>query len=120
MVAPRLDLRHKNVVPAEMTDRELFENMPMGDIWPDCDLAKTYFYARQNRHLVIPDTWLPTIRAFDAELRARVSRLNYKRTARASCRNLVSSRAAKVNIRPDLREQYNNMLATDLAERMGP
>ena len=74
----RTDLRHKNYVPSTKSDRELFEEMPLGDIWSDANLARTYFYARDNKRLIIPESWLPTIENFDEELRARAPCQDFK------------------------------------------
>ena len=53
MLHQRKDLRHKNFVDPGKTDRELFADLELGDCWSDANLAKTYFYARENRHLHI-------------------------------------------------------------------
>ena len=74
MVHERKHLRHKNFVDPGRTDREMFDDLGMGDVWADANLAKVYFYARQNKHLVIPDSWLASIEKFDKELDDRVPR----------------------------------------------
>ncbi|OLQ15069.1 hypothetical protein AK812_SmicGene683 [Symbiodinium microadriaticum] len=66
-------LRHKNFVDPAKSDREIFSDMELGDVWADANLAKVYFYARQNRWLVIPDSWVETIEKFDRELDARAA-----------------------------------------------
>ena len=65
-------LRHKNFVDPAKSDREIFSDMELGDVWADANLAKVYFYARRNKWLVIPDSWVETIEKFDRELDARV------------------------------------------------
>ena len=74
MLHDRRHLRHKNSVDPGKTDREIFEDMGLGDVWSDANLATVYFYARQNKWLVIPDSWLATIEKFDKELDGRVPR----------------------------------------------
>ena len=74
---PRPDLRNKNEVRPGLSDRELFETMDLGDIWEDARLSRTYFYARNNRHLEIPDSWKSTIENFDRELSARALCLHF-------------------------------------------
>ena len=74
MVHERRHLRHKNFVDPAKTDREIFSNLELGDVWADAHLAKVYFYARQNKHLAIPDSWVATIEQFDKELDDRVPR----------------------------------------------
>ena len=73
----RRELRNKTVVQPGRSDRELFEQMPLGDVWSDANLAEIYFYARSNPHLVIPDSWTSTIATFDRELDTRVPVLHY-------------------------------------------
>ena len=72
----RRDLRHKVLTDPAKSDRELFDSLPMADIWADTNLPRTYSYARASKHLVIPSSWQTTIARFDADLRAMVSRLN--------------------------------------------
>ena len=72
MTHQRRDLRRKNYVDPDCSDRELFESLDMGDVWIDANLAKTYFYLRENTHLEIPESWKMTIANFDMELFAAV------------------------------------------------
>ena len=74
MVHQRRPLRHKNCVDLSKSDREIFSDMGLGDVWADANLANVYFYARQNKWLVIPDSWVATIEEFDKELDARAPR----------------------------------------------
>ena len=69
----RRDLRNKNQVSPKLTDKEVFEAMELKDVWADANLARTYFYARENSRLQIPTSWISTIAKFDEELRARVT-----------------------------------------------
>ena len=107
----RRDLRNKNVVEPGLSDRELFERMPLGDVWSDANIADVYFYARSNPHLEIPDTWRSTIAIFDQELDTRVPVLHYCMTSTIAC--LVHDRLcapAQVNACPELREEYMDLL----------
>ena len=72
----RRDLRHKNAVDTSKSDRELFDALPLGDLWSDCNMVNTYWYARENRRLVIPDSWQCSIDNFERELRKTVPGLN--------------------------------------------
>ena len=65
-------LRNKEVVNNLLSDQEIFARMPLGDCWEDASVASVYFYLRNGKHLVIPDTWMNTIEAFDAALNERV------------------------------------------------
>ena len=68
MTRQRRDLRHKNFVDPDSSDRELFESLDLGDLWIDAKLADTYLYVRENRHVEIPESWRMTIANFDMEL----------------------------------------------------
>ena len=76
MLHQRKDLRHKNFVDPGKTDRELFADLELGDCWSDANLAKTYFYARENRHLHIPESWTQTMADFDSALSSRALHLH--------------------------------------------
>lgn len=67
---PQPTLRQKRAVPADSTDVDVFRSMSVGDLWVDADLPKVYRYLRQNKSLVIPDTWHEAIREFDMALDA--------------------------------------------------
>ena len=71
----RLCLRAKNSINPVLTDRELFQSMPLGDAWEDASVASVYFYLRKGRFLVIPDSWQATIDDFDRDLQERVASL---------------------------------------------
>ena len=64
------DLRGKPDLPQRQTDRELFENTPLGDCWWDADLPQVFFYLMENKHLKIPESWHSTMMAFKEELKA--------------------------------------------------
>ena len=53
-----------------MTDKELFEALPLGDKWDEAHLLDVFFYLLQSRSLAIPDTWAPVMMKFKAELEA--------------------------------------------------
>ena len=64
--------RRKPVIPADRTDRELFMALPLKDTWDDADLYSCfkYFWTSSSTH--VPDSWLPTMVAFEAEFRSAV------------------------------------------------
>ena len=68
----KLCLRAKNQVDPLLTDRQVFEAMPLGDVWEDATLASTYFYLRRGKYLVIPDSWQAAVAEFDRALDERV------------------------------------------------
>ena len=61
-------LRQKAPVDTSKTDRELFEELSLGDRWCDAGLVELFFYLLQSRTLEIPDSWVPTMQSFKAEL----------------------------------------------------
>ena len=71
----RRDLRHKAAVDPAKSDRELFLALPLGDVWDDANMARTYFYARSNKRLKIPPAWEEAFDQFDHELRTKASKL---------------------------------------------
>ncbi len=64
---PRPTMRHKVKVNPRTTDLELFQSLPLHDLWDDAKLVQVYQYLR-NGSSMIPDTWESAIRTFDAEL----------------------------------------------------
>ena len=64
---PRPTMRHKVKVPPRATDLELFESLPLHDLWDDAKLVQVYQYLR-NGISTIPNTWESAISMFDAEL----------------------------------------------------
>lgn len=63
-------MRHRGEVDTSLTDKELFEQVPLGDPWIDGCLYEVWNYLYQNRHLAIPASWVQTMRDFDQELTA--------------------------------------------------
>ena len=62
-------LRQKADYSHYASDLKLFQQMAMGDTWPEADLRATYVYLWKNRNLVLPPEWVPTMTAFTKELR---------------------------------------------------
>ena len=65
---PPADLRYKQPVDLSLSDRKLWQEMPVGDIWLDAQLPKVWSYLLSNRHLKVPDSWYQAIQAFDKEV----------------------------------------------------
>ena len=64
---PQPTMRHKVKVNPRATDLELFQNLPLHDVWEDAQLVMVYRYLR-NGHVKIPKTWESTICELDADL----------------------------------------------------
>ena len=72
--APPADMRHKHTVDFQKkTDKDLWQELPMGDVWLDGQLPAVWFYLMGNRHLCIPDSWAGAIAEFDSQLFALVA-----------------------------------------------
>ncbi|CAE7265976.1 unnamed protein product, partial [Symbiodinium necroappetens] len=65
---PRLSLRQKVHLPVEMTDRELFSGLSLGDTWGDAELVQVWEYLYCNKHLVVPEAWKSTMAALNTQL----------------------------------------------------
>lgn len=68
--APVADLRGKKKQSMDLTDRELFAEAPLGDVWWDASLPSVWSYLWGNRKLSIPDSWHDTMEQFHTELMA--------------------------------------------------
>ena len=69
------NLRHKFPVDLNESDKDIWKNMPIGDIWLDGELHHVWFYLMGNKQLCIPDSWYWTVMQFDHELSALEARL---------------------------------------------
>lgn len=67
---PVADLRGKVFLTPGRTDRELFENEPLGDLWWDAKMPWVFEYLYHNRKLNIPESWEATMETFRKELLA--------------------------------------------------
>ena len=63
-----LHLRHRVPIDHTLTDRQLFDRLELGDPWIDAGMHHVFKYLYKCPHVVIPDSWVPTMRRFDAEL----------------------------------------------------
>ena len=61
-------MRHKETVDLTLTDRQLFARMKIGDPWIDANMHHVFKYLYHCPKVRIPDSWLPEMRRFDAEL----------------------------------------------------
>ena len=65
---PQPRLRQKKWVDLDLTDREIFCSLPLGDVWKDANLVECYRYFRNSRHACIPEGWQAVIDNLDREL----------------------------------------------------
>ena len=107
----RRELRRKNEVDPQQSDRELFQLQPLGDIWVDADLAAVYWYARANKHLTIPESWQHAIDDFEKQLHAKASCLHFDLQPCLPALILLKLYfVAQVNPCECLRKQYNDLV----------
>ena len=61
-------VRTKYDANVKMSDRELFESLPLKDPWLDADMVTVFCYMMDHPKTVIPDSWLRTMQSFRQEL----------------------------------------------------
>ena len=61
-------MRQKVLINTTATDRELFQNLPLGDVWSDGEVIQVWAYLYRNSRLKIPDSWQETLSNFNREL----------------------------------------------------
>lgn len=63
-------LRQKQEIDTSKTDREIFRDLKLGDLWQDADLVSCYRYLRKSKRFssAIPSSWENVFMDFDAEL----------------------------------------------------
>ena len=66
---PMACLRQKADLPLT-SELHLFNNLPIGDTWPDAGLKECYLYLWAYKKVTIPDEWASTMIQFTKDLRA--------------------------------------------------
>ena len=54
---PQPTLRQKVDLDVQLTDRQLFASLELGDVWADAKLPAVYWYLRNLNSLSVPDSW---------------------------------------------------------------
>ena len=65
---PQPTLRQKVELDLRRTDRELFSEIPVSDVWADAELPRVYWYLRTLKCLRIPPSWEAQFQELDKEL----------------------------------------------------
>jgi len=65
---PEPHLRQKKEVNLNLSDKEIFQSMPLGDVWQDANLIEVYRYLRKFKKNVVPQSWESVFDDLDAEL----------------------------------------------------
>ena len=65
---PQPRLRQKLEVNLDLSDREIFDQMKVGDLWHDADLVGAYRYFRLTNKSRVPNTWQKSLEQLDSEL----------------------------------------------------
>lgn len=68
-------VRHKFPVNLKKTDRELFDQLPVGDCWIDARMPEVWSYIFNSKYVCIPETWKTTMDKFNFELQNIVASL---------------------------------------------
>lgn len=61
-------LRQKARVDYNLTDREMFASLDLGDVWEDAGLPSAYAYIRRHPRLKIPTSWAAAFEQLDRAL----------------------------------------------------
>ena len=61
-------LRQKRPVDVNMSDREIFASLPIGDTWPDAELLSVYQYLRKSTKTHVPESWHEVFTQLDSQL----------------------------------------------------
>ena len=64
--------RTKVAVNAKLSDKELFQGMPLGDTWDESHITAVFFYLFNASTTDIPDSWYECMYKFADELRNHV------------------------------------------------
>lgn len=67
-------LRHKRPVNLKMSDKDLFQSLPVGDLWLDGCMHQVWFYIYACKHVHIPDSWVVVMEEFNKEVEQTVAR----------------------------------------------
>ena len=65
---PEPRLRQKKEVSLNLSDKEIFQSMPLGDVWQDANLIEVYRYLRKFKKNVVPQSWESVFDDLNAEL----------------------------------------------------
>ena len=69
-------MRHRLKIDPTKTDRELFESLPLGDVWIDGKMHLVWKYMYTSKHVSIPASWENAMKIFDDELTKRAAQLH--------------------------------------------
>ena len=62
----------KHIQLPEKTDKEIFAEMPCGDVWHDANLISVFMYLYNLKTTCVPSTWHACMAAFKDELQGKV------------------------------------------------
>ena len=65
---PEPHLRQKRTIDLSRTDKELFQEMELGDLWQDAQLVECYRYLRSKKGYAVPLSWQAVFEDLDAEI----------------------------------------------------
>ena len=65
---PQPRLRQKELIDLSLSDKEVFQSLPLGDLWEDARLVEVYRYMRKYKCYKVPVCWQHVLEDLDAEL----------------------------------------------------
>lgn len=68
-------MRQKVPLNHTKTDLQLFQELPLGDLWPEAELVQVFCYLYRNSHLDIPPSWQSVLADFHREISEQVHSL---------------------------------------------
>lgn len=64
--------RMKFATPTKLTDREMFENLELGDCWHDANMLEVWDYLFKRAKTCVPSSWESCMEKFDKDLRSTI------------------------------------------------
>ena len=65
-------LRFKKTIDPTKSDRQVFEQLDLGDPWVESKIHLCWAYLYRSKYLCIPDSWYQTMAEFNSELMEKV------------------------------------------------
>ena len=61
-------MRQKKEFDLNLSDREIFDGLSLGDVWQDCLLGDVYRYIRGGTRHCVPPSWERSLAQLDRDL----------------------------------------------------
>ena len=67
-----LGCRNKVCLDSTLSDRQMFERLPLGDPWCDADLSAVFFFLYESSSTHVPNSWQQVMKDFAGSLKDAV------------------------------------------------